>query len=221
MNKYKYIISLILSLIILPSIVYADCTKEELEHFKEIQNKYNYTYKFDEQTKKYTISFHSEEPDKYSYGIVKTQDFECISDNEKEFTCYNIEPGTYEIRITGMTDICSGMLKKDKIQLAKYNEYSNDPLCEGIEEFVLCQKTYDKDIDYDTFVSRVNTYKKTKKEQETASSAGKEENNQILSFIADNMFKIILVIVFSIVVIISIAISIKSVKKSRRLEWKK
>ena len=98
-------------------------------------------------------------------------------------------------------------------------------MCEGIEEFVLCQPTYDKEIDYDTFVSRVNTYKKTKQEKVVDEPQKETENkkinviiNNILKFIQDNLFTITIITVFAIAIIVTIILTAKKIKKSRRLE---
>ena len=218
MNKSKYLLTTLSLFIMLPSITYAECTSEEIKHFKEIEDEYKYSYEFDSQTKKYNIRFYSEEPDNYDFGIMNTRNLDCTINDEKTFECKNVEPGTYEVIISGRTDSCNEVLKKEKIKLAKYNEYSDDPLCEGIEEFVLCQETYDKNIDYETFESRVNTYRKTKKNHETDMNAKEQNKSKFVYFIGNNLFKIIIVGIFIIAVIVSVALSLKSIKRSRRLE---
>ena len=218
MNKTKYLLTTLSLFIMLPSITYAECASDEVKHFKEIEDKYHYSYKIDEQTKKYTITFYSEEADRYDYAFSDIYDSNCTIIDDKMIECSNVEPGSYDIAIVGTSDSCDAILKTEKIKLARYNEYSNDPLCEGIEEFVLCQKTYDKDIDYDTFASRVNTYKKTKNSQQETSNVEDKEKNEIIIFIEKNLLKIIIITSFGIAVIVSLILTIKSVKKSRRLE---
>ena len=41
MNKLKYLLSIAIVFIILPNTIYADCTEEEISHFKEIEDDYN------------------------------------------------------------------------------------------------------------------------------------------------------------------------------------
>ena len=146
---------------------------------------------------------------------------QCTEIDKNNTKCYYFEPGTYRIDIVGKKQACDDILKTINLKLIKYNPYSEDPLCKGIEEFVLCQPTYEKELDYDTFVSRVNTYKKTKQNK-----IDKEQNNQkentnldkIKSYIKENLVQIIIIIIFIILVIISTIIWINSIKKSRRLE---
>ena len=122
-----------------------------------------------------------------------------------------------------MTETCDDVLKTTILKLPKYNKYSEDPLCEGIEEFDLCNSTYDKEIDYDTFVSRVETYKRTKNKNENINNDNDTGNNNKLlnnmkTYIEENLIQIIIVTVFIILVVITTIITAKSIRKSRRLE---
>lgn len=219
MNKYKYLlITTFLSFILLPNITYADCTEEEIAHFKEIEDEYKITYEFNQETKSYTIKYKVPEPDMYDYISYIDEDADCRDLNENEFECYNIYPGEYDIEIVGQTETCGRIFKAITIKLAEYNNYSSDPLCKGIEEFVLCQPTYDKVITYEEFVSRVNVYKKTKANKKKEENKEKEIIKPILDYIEDNLFQIIVIIIFITIVIITIIITAKSIRKSRRLE---
>ena len=223
MNKTKMLIIALL-FILLPNIIYADCTKEEIDYFKRIENGYKISYEYNKDSKNYTVTFYSPEPDKYEYMIYteqkNLQNCDGISDNET--ICHNVLPNEYYIEILGQTASCKDSVKEITLNLSRYNNFSDDPLCEGIEEFVLCQPTYDKEIDYDTFVSRVNTYKKTKKNEQKENTEENKKDNQVIDniskFLEDNLFQIIIIIVFVIVITITIILTAKSIRKSRRLE---
>ena len=218
MNKYKYLLlTIFLSFILLPMIAYAECTNEEIEHFKEVEDEYKVTYEFNMDTKDYTVTSYAPFPDEFDYILYIGEDTKYDAITPSEYKFYNVAPGTYNVEITGMTETCNRTFKIEKLILPEYNNYSSDPLCEGIEEFVLCQPTYGKIITYEEFVDRVNVYKKTKanKEQE------KKENESIkpiLNYIENNLFQIIIIIVFAIALIITIIFTVKSIRKSRRLE---
>lgn len=216
-NKYLTVLSLF---ILFPSIIYADCTDEEVKHFKEIEKDYKVTYEFNKDTKDYKVTFYSPEPDMYDYyWFSESLDSKCKVIDDKTIDCNNVIPDTYEIEIIGVTDSCYDTLKKSNLKLPKYNNYSSDPLCEGIEEFVLCSPTYDKNIDYDTFVSRVNTYKKNLNNQKEPDEINTNQNeNKLLEYIEDNLFQIIIITVFIIMLVITIILTAKSIRKSRRLE---
>ena len=224
MKKNKYLLIITLLSLLYPIKTHAECTKEEIDYFKQIESKYKVTYEFNKSTKDYTLTYHIANPEKYDYAITSgiTEDilveFNKINDNVIEVN--KIPPGNYTIEVMGITETCNDTLKKINLKLPNYNKYSEDPLCEGIEEFVLCQPTYDKEIDYETFSSRVATYKKNLKQNETTDDIDEitEEENKIITYLKNNMFQVITVSIFIILIIITIILTASSVKKSRRLE---
>ena len=222
MNKLKYLLSLAIVFIVLPNIIYADCTVEERKHFKEIEDEYKVTYEFNKDTETYSATFYSPEPDNYDYMLFDNVFItNCKTISDSEVKCENLPGKTYYMQITGRSSTCNDVLKETYLNFSKKNSYWDDPLCEGIEEFVLCQPTYDKEIDYDTFVSRVNTYKKTK-QREVAKEDNEKKQNSILNktfdFIKENIFQLIVGIIFIIVIIVTIILTAKSIRKRRRLE---
>ena len=220
MIKKRLLTLLSLSLLI-PSIIYADCTKEEINNFKKLGDNYKITYEFNKDTKLYILTFYSPNPDMYDFISEDASVFSnCEVVDDKTATCNDIRSGEYNFEIVGVTTECNMTFKKIEIKLPKYNQYSEDPLCDGIEEFVLCQPTYDKEIDYETFVSRINSYKKNHQSNSTNNNIEntEKEESKIIKYIKDNLFQIIIVTVFIILVIITIILTAKSIKKSRRLE---
>lgn len=226
MNKLKKCtFFLILSLLCLNNVS-ASCTNQEKENFKKIENNYKITYEYQSSTKKYTVTFVREDKSKYEYIIYTKDDLKCKDIDDKTSKCTNFSPGKYTIGIEGKTKTCNDELKTIDLNLPEYNKYYNDPLCKGIEEFVLCQETYDKEIDYETFKSRVETYKKTKiKEEENKNddeeNNPKTNNNNIsnyINYIKDNIINIIIIATFIILLITTIIITVKQQRKSRRLE---
>ena len=219
MKKNIYKILLLLVLTLSPYLVKADCTTEEIKHFREIEDDYKVTYEFDKETKTYTLTFYNPEPDMYDF-VITNGGFEnnCETINDNSAVCTNVTSKNYTIEVVGFTDSCEDTLKTITLKLPKYNEYSEDPLCNGIEEFVLCQPTYDKEIDRDTFESRVATYKKNLESKETKEEVKVKEESKIIRYIKDNLIQIIVVSVFVIMLIITIILTANSIKKSRRLE---
>lgn len=223
MNKLKF--ALIISLfIVLPKLTYANCAKEEIDYFKKVADNYKITYKYNKNTRDYAVNFYNPEPNKYEYKVYASKEsfanYNYISDNETSYS--NVVPDEYYIEIIGITDTCNDIMKTITINITTKNNYSNDPLCEGIEEFVLCQPNYDKDIDYETFTSRVNTYKKTKETKKTNEPINEEKNskiiNKILEIIKGDTFQIAIIIALAILLVIVFILSAKSARKSRRLE---
>ena len=221
MKKYKYLLLSLLISLLIPSTIYAECTEEDLQDFKEIEEEYTVKYEFNKETKLYTVTLNNPEPSRYDYSLENTEMFKnCSITNGTEAICNNIAPGEYAIEIISVENNCPQALKIFTLRLETYNNYSEDPLCNGLEEFYLCQPTYDKNIDYDTFVARVKLYKE-KQEEKKQNEQQKEETrkeNKILKYIKDNLIQIIVITVFVIMIVITIILTIKSAKQSRRLE---
>ena len=221
MNRKKYItLTLMLSLLFINK-TYAACTQEEINEFKKIEDEFKVTYEFDINTKDYKVTFNNMYHEKYGYLIDINMPLNKPSGGEKSETYLNIPSGNYNIRIAMISKTCTDTLKTINLKLPGYNKFSEDALCEGIEEFVLCQPTYDKDIDYDTFVSRVKTYKNTKQKKENETQEKTEEKtvlDKIKYYPEENLIEFIIVLVFVLLMIITIIITTKTMKKSRRLE---
>lgn len=215
--KKRYIILAIILLIFSTTKTYASCTQEELNEFKKIENEYKVTYEFNSDTKDYNITFYTPLINKFDYEIFTDINLNCKKINETEVKCYNVPINEYELAIVGMSNSCNDILKELTLKLPEYNIYSEDPLCEGIEEFYLCQPTYEKKVDRETFESRINAYKNTNQKQETEENEPPKEN-KISEYIKENLIQIIITIIFIILVIITIILTAKSIKESRRLE---
>lgn len=238
MKKSKYILTTILLSLSLCTEVSAKCTEEMKQRFKEIEKKYTITRSFDEKTQEYVFTYH----------MPKSLYFEFHIESETGVTCVFKDPQNAECRtkdlkkkqnfiIKGKYSSCDEELKKESAVTATekkevYNKYSESKLCEGIEEFVLCQKDYSKELTEDEFKKRVETYKnsQTKKEEnnnievENSKTEQQEENtlkkvfDKVFDYIKGHIVVIGSTIALIILTIITIILNVKSIKKSRRLE---
>ena len=222
MKKYQIVTILLSIFVLLPQVTYAECTKEEKKHFKSIEDEYKITHELNKDTKDYNITLYNAEPDSYLYfWISDDTDINCeYSSDGKTNICKNVKPNEYSIGIIGVTETCDEIMKTNTIDLSIYNKYSDDPLCEGIEDFVLCDPQYDKEISREEFESRVETYKKTtqNKQDDKNNQNKKKTDSKIIKYVEDNLFQIIIIIIFVIIVVITIILTAKSIRKSRRLE---
>ena len=217
----KILLVTIVSLIVNANVIYAECTTKDKEYYESIKDKYNISYEFDKDTKAYKLYLTYGDDSAFFYEI-EGDEIEGSSDEVKDNTLIisNLKPGDYIIRVVGGSETCNDTFKEETITLFKYNEYSFDPICEGIEEFVLCSPTYDKEIDYDTFISRVNSYKKNKSAKDSKTD-NKTEKITITEWLKNNS-KYIIYGLIGIAVIIIMIIIIKIIynreRKRRRLE---
>lgn len=127
-------------------------------------------------------------------------------DRNKKFKNYS-----YVIKIYG-NDICYNKLFRSfTITTPKYNQYYNNFLCEGIEDYALCQQFYDYDVKYDDFVDRVTSYKANLKKD---NNKDKNEDDPtfmdgIVDFLDNNKYYIIGVVAGIGVTILVVRIIIK------------
>lgn len=217
----KVITIILVSLIINTNIIYAECTTEEQEYYKSIEDKYQTTYVFDKESRTYTMTLTYGDISTFTYTIdndaIEYANTEVLADR---IVISNLIPGKYGISVVGVTNSCNDVFKTEEITLPEYNQFAYDPICEGIEEFVLCSPTYDKELDYDTFISRVNSYKKNKASQDKTDN-NTEEKPTVKEWFKDNYMYFIYAII-GIVVLLIIALIIKVIynheRKRRRLE---
>lgn len=121
----------------------------------------------------------------------------------------------YKITVYASVDSpCSGtVLRKINITLPKYNSYSNLDICDGLEDYYLCQEYITYDIDDKSFLTKLNEYKSklvTNSVEDITNG-----NNNTASDIASGVseYKYILVgVIISIGVVITILI-LKGKKK--------
>lgn len=224
MNKKRYLtLTLVLSLIGMNKS-YAACTQEQLDAFKLVEKEYKVTYELNQTTKLYNVIFHRDINKNYTYLIDGNMNFNNVMSSDTNIIYNDVLPGKYSIGIIHIESDCQEELKSFDIKVPRYNIYSEEPLCEDIKEFYLCKESYDKEIDRETFVSRVNTYKKSlDKKENTQEESVKEEttNNiidQILKYIKENLIQVIIITIFTILLIITAIVTIKQSRKSRRLE---
>lgn len=217
----KIIMITLVSLIVNTNIIYAECTSKDTDYFKSIEDKYQVSYEFNKDTKTYTLNLTYGDISSFIYTIegpeIENASLEVI---DNKLVIGNLTSGQYTIYVEGANDSCNDIFKTEKITLPQYNKYAYDSACEGIEEFALCSPTYDKYLDYNTFISRVNSYKKSKENNDISNNTV-EEKNTVLEWMKDNYFYIIYVAI-GIIVLLIIALIIKTIynneRKRRRLE---
>ncbi len=234
MKKKKFLLLITLLSFLATDKVYAACTENEINKFNQDGSTYKVTTDFDPTTKQYVVTYYMENLQDYNISFSMTPGATCqiVDNNTLRCTGSNLN-GDYEMTISGDSNTCSDELKKDSGTIPKYNEHYGSEECQGIEDFALCQKDYTKDVTEEEFKSRVETYKKTNEQSKDNSTDNKTENktddnkteikndtiiDKVIYYIQNNLTKVIVITIFVILLIVTTIITVKSVKKSRRLE---
>lgn len=223
MNKKKYIAFPIMLSLLCMNNVYAGCTEEIKNEYQNIKKQYKITTTFDSIDKTYTARIERANTDKFRYTTAIMSQYKCENISDTVTECYGLKPGTsFYAYVLGNTKDCDIMFKEEEIYLDKLNKFYGDPLCSGIEEFVLCQEVYDREITRETFEYRINKYKESKEQKYQEELKKQEEENKVTNkistYIKENTTQVIIIIIFIILLITTIIVGYKSMKKSRRLE---
>lgn len=224
MKYERYLLFLLLIIVIPINKAYANC-QDELKEIEDIKDEFQITYEYVPDVTEYggyILTFYNPNSSKYIIDMYKPTDLICNEENEYYTKCYYYMPGTYIADIKSTNNSCKEILNQIELKLP-YNKYSKDPVCEGIEDFVLCKPTYDKEIDYETFLQRVEAYKNALIEQKEQEESKLEEpiiEKSIYERIIDYIMKNIFIIVTIIIAIILLIVLITSIIKNYRERWK-
>lgn len=204
--------------------VYAACNLEEEKLYKSNSSGFKLTYDYDKSTYLYSVYLYNPLPNSFIYDVRNFDDkIFCNMVDEFTIRCDNFNAGKVSVNILGH-DNC--IMDSIDVKLT-FNAYYVDPICNGIEDFVLCSPTYDKEISYDEFVSRVNTYKENlsvNKDLEVETDKEEKDNkiieiyNLMVIFVKDNLVLIITIIAALIILVVLVISIIKSYKSRWRLE---
>ena len=163
MDKLK---NIFFTLIVFFSCIFcvnASCTDEELEILKKEANNIKVTYKHlgaveDDNGviyyNRFDLNFKNV-PDDFYILYLDTIRFDPIDGLIKEVFIN----GTYTFDV--YSNRCNEKISNVEVYIPKFNIYSLDKLCEGIDgkDFALCGKYYEYYVDYDDFVTRVTNYR--------------------------------------------------------------
>lgn len=227
MKKIKYILFTVLILILSTLSVNAECTKEELNTLKQEANKIKVTYKHlgsnvdDEGTVvdyMFSLTFSNINDDMYIRIDDYNEEWKEVKDNK--ITIDKIATGKY--RFSVYSNICQEKIGNINVKLPKFNSYSLDPLCDGIntDEFPLCSKYLEYQPSYETFVKKIEEYKKAKEKKPDDNNNNNTDDstftkilNQIINFITK--YQIYIISALTIILIVLVILIISSKKKKR------
>ena len=225
MNKIKYVIFIITIFCLNYYNVYADCSNEDLKSLKKDANAIEVTYKHlgkvetedGDNYNNFDLTFKNV-PDNF-YIILNGDANKLTPTNNEIKKTYN--SGTWNFEV--YSNDCTEKLIDLKVKIPRFNIYSLDPLCEGIDgkDFALCGKYYEYDVGYDNFKKRVENYRVTNKIDQKSNNTNNTENKYsfdvILKKISDFIIKYRLYILITLgFILLIISIIIMTSKRRKR-----
>ena len=140
--------------------VKAVCNYQEDSRVKQLASNVFISYDYHNDTNTFSIVLTNLHPDIYIYDTVKRQFY--YYNGSSNMTIDGYKPGeNVKFNIHSNLSNCQGQVKYFQyISLPFYNQYYLDPLCEGLDEYSLCQKWTTHGIKkYEDFVKEVTAYK--------------------------------------------------------------
>lgn len=195
----KKILWLIFLFLLIPTKnIHAKCMYSDIAEMKKISANINYSYEYKivDDVALFDITLTNLTKDIYfvdsNTGKTyknKTGEIVLKNYNSGENIVYNFYPND--------TDCMDTVLYTIRITLPKYNEYYNNPICVGASEYSLCQKWSSHNLDYNTFINKVNEYKKVKEEEQEKDK--KEVDNDsvfhyIILFLTEYYYLILIIL---------------------------
>lgn len=147
-----------------PNIVKADCTVEEKIALSKMVSNVKITPIFREETENFSIIISNITPSIYFKDMTSKMVYE---NTGKEVEIYNLNPNTsYRIKFLSAIKACHGeAITSTYVNLPGYNKYYKDPLCEGLEDYKICQKWVNYHYDRETFEKEVKKIEKKEEKQ--------------------------------------------------------
>ena len=184
-------ILLVILIISFPIKVKAYCDYQELSRLKNIASNINYKIDYIEKDNKveFTITLVNLHPEIYIRDVSNNK-FYYYSDvikGKNELVLKGYSSGKtirYDI-YNNIKEFCdSEVLLSKYVTLPPYNPYYKDPICSGAEEYKLCQKWINMNMNYNNFKKEVENYKimKDKKPIEEPVDEQPKDINIILGF---------------------------------------
>ncbi len=223
MKKIIYILSIFTFMFSCILNVNASCTDDVLEQLEEEASNIKISYKHLEDENGYSgynnfeVTVSNLNDDLYIMITQLEKDLKLSSsdgENKAVFTS-----GTWIFNV--YSNMCEVKISEIEVELPKFNLYSLDPLCDGIDgsDFALCGKYYEYDVSYENFVERVKHYRITHNIDSNSRNGNAHENSffdKVLEFVS-KYYMVFLSITIAVLVLV-IFVIVKKRKKRGVLE---
>lgn len=220
MKNTRYLFFTVIMLFSFIVCVRADCTNEELFNLKKQAEDIKITYKhlgavennsmivYD----RFDVTFKNIPSD--ASLILSYAPFDYIVPDDGVVKLEMMVTGTYSVEV--FSNKCESNIYEIDFTLPTFNEYSLDPLCEGIDgkDFPLCGKYYEYKIDYDDFVTRVKHYRSNY--HITSDGNNNNSESSIFDLIIKFLSKYLIYVIVSFAMLILIIILVLIIRRRKK-----
>lgn len=198
MRKYGKCLMLLILFVLYPKTVNASCSNEEMTKWKSLAQNVTISYDAVEKNGKvsFTITFSNMNKD---LEIYDSSSQKMLTSTKNEFTITkNKDNQTYRFDIYTKHEYCGRVsLYTIYADIPAYNQYHNDMICDGVEEYALCKKWALIKYSYSEWKEKVQAYKDSliPTEEETPIEAQKESLLEKIIDIYSDVYYIVLPII--------------------------
>lgn len=144
------------------AITYYGCDYSSISRLKSLVNNVNISYTYHESDSKiyFDVTLSNITDDLYFYDALTDREYHYSDTNNGEITINNYTEysGNY-IFYSNLSDCVGTKIGNKYFNFPRYNNYYNDPVCESVPNFSLCQKWVDNNYNYSEFIRKVEEYK--------------------------------------------------------------
>lgn len=164
MKSIRYIIFILI--LLAPYKVKAECSFPELSELQKIASNVNFSYDYYYKVEsginsevRFKLTIANLNPNIYIYDVDKLENYRYTDKITIEKNNY-VPGGAYQFRIYSNKPACKGRLVLTTyVTFPKYNRFSEDDICNDIEDYYLCNKWQLLNISYQEFKNKIEEYK--------------------------------------------------------------
>lgn len=175
MKKKTFMLMLFTFLLIFPFSIKAFCYSKDKIKFQKLAENIDYTYIFDENTKTFNIIF---------TNLQSSLSLNEVVYPNQEATLTGFIPGNsynFVVKINEL-ECYNETIKTIYVNLPIYNPNYNDPLCQGLQNYDICQKWGKYISNRDEFEKQIKTIEKEENDKKVNQT--EEKYNGIFDYLA-------------------------------------
>ena len=154
----KRIFIIVVTLLLFPKIVFAQCSNSDLARLKKLASNISYVIEENDGTISVTFTGVSNE---LAISLYNRQ--YNYSDELGEIKFYGMKGGlSYNFDVYGNENCTYNLIKQIDVTISRLNDYYDDPICEQARGYKYCQKWIDKYVDYEELQKGIEQYLNTK-----------------------------------------------------------
>lgn len=211
--KRKVFVFLLAFLIPIINVNAYYCKYSEISEYKGLAANIGTVYDYQEDENGITFSITLVNLSEKLYIVDVINNKKCTYESS-EITISGYSPGvTAKYNVYAVNENCSDeLLYTIRVVLPNYNSYYSDPVCEGLDNYILCQKWHKHNLSYKSFISSVNKYRESLLDVPIEETPIVDTQYGLMDAILDVLSKYYYIILIAIIVVCSVIIYINNKK---------